>query len=302
MIKNVYMEEVGGDGGVGAGAAPAASVAPAADPAGAGGGAGGAPASASTWYPNDPETAAYVAAKGWADPGGPIKSYQHAEKLIGRDPSTLLVMPRADDAAGRRAVLGKLGLPEKADGYKFDIPQGAQVDEGFLSWAKNTFHKAGVPQSEAAAIVQGYNEHMQAKAAEQAQQYEAFVAHETEALKKEWGAGYDKMTTQAKQAAKGLGIPGDAIDGIESVLGYSATMKLFADLGAKMGEDGFVTPETREAGFNATLTPEQAKVQWNQKLLDPNFKSAYLDKSHPGHKGAVAEQARLFALMYPAEE
>jgi hypothetical protein len=31
------------------------------------------------------------------------------------------------------------------------------------------------------------------------------------------------------------------------------------------------------------LTPAEAKTQWDQKKLDPNFMAALRDKSHPGH-------------------
>src|SRR3990172_4178733 len=63
----------------------------------------------------DPAVAEYVKVKGWTAPADVIKSYQGAEKLIGRDPSTLLVMPRADDPVGQRAVFSRLGMPETAD-------------------------------------------------------------------------------------------------------------------------------------------------------------------------------------------
>lgn len=299
-MKHVLMEEAnGGDAGGAAGigvAAPAAAVAaPAAAPVAA--------APSANWFgPSaDGDVAAYVAAKGWTGPEAAIASYRHAEKLIGRDPTTLLQMPRADDTEGQRAVFAKLGMPEKADGYKFDLPQGAKMDEARASWARDAFHKAGLTQQQANFLANAEAQHGQAQAAQHAKDYDAYVAHEQGELKQEWSAGFDKKMNQAKAAASAFGVKGEVVDAIESVLGFRETMKFFAGIGEKMGEDGFVTEETRRAGINAVLTPAEAKVQWDQKVLDPNFKAALFDKAHPGHKAAGQEQARMFKLMFPED-
>jgi hypothetical protein len=208
-------------------------------------------------------------------------------------------MPRPDDTAGQRALYAKLGMPESADKYDFKAPEGVQLDEGRMTWAKQAAHAAGLSQKQFEQFAAAEIQYHQEQAAAQAKEYEAYVAADRAELQKEWGVGFDKKMVQAKAAAAGLGIKGEVIDGIESVLGFSGTMKLFADLGMKMGEDGFVTPEARATGFNAILTPEEAKVQWEQKLLDANFKGALLDRTHPGHKAAAAEQQRMFKLMFP---
>jgi hypothetical protein len=93
-----------------------------------------APDAAAPWHGlTDPDAAAYISNKGWTAPADIVKSYQGVEKLIGRDPSTLITMPRMDDPEGVKSVFQKLGLPESPDKYDMTVglPKGAKADEGF---------------------------------------------------------------------------------------------------------------------------------------------------------------------------
>jgi hypothetical protein len=310
--KHVYMDGAtdgatggaAGGSGAGEGGAPNGAAGGGAGPVGGTPGVGDAGAGAAApWYGAnvDAEIQAYVATKGWADPVAAINSYRNAEKMIGRDPNTLVTIPRPDDTAGQRALYAKLGMPESADKYDFKAPEGVQLDEGRMGWAKQAAHQLGLSQKQFEGLVAADLKANQDMQAAQAKEYEAYVATDRAALQKEWGVGFDKKMQQGKAAAAGLGINGEVIDAIEAALGFSGTMKLFASLGEKMGEDGFVTPEARAAGFNAILTPAEAKVQWEQKLLDPNFKAALFDRTHPGHNAAKADQTRMFKLMNPEE-
>jgi hypothetical protein len=269
--------------------------------AGTGTGTGtGTGAPAAPWHGyTAPEDVAYVANKGWQGAPDAVRSYRDAEKLIGRDPSTLLVMPRADDPAGFLGVMDKLGRPADATKYELDVPKGATADEGYQKWAKDAFHKLGLTAAQAKTLSAEHNAYAAARQAQADTDYKTAVAGEKQALLNEWKGGHERMMNAAQTAAKSLGFTGEMVDAMEAQIGYAATMKFFAGLGSRMGEDSLVLAGDKSTKFGDSLTPAEAKSEWEAKKLDEPFMKALMDKSHPGHAGAQKKQTDLFAIMFP---
>jgi hypothetical protein len=242
---------------------------------------------------------AYLDNKGWKSPADVYKSYRGVETLVGRDPSTLVPLPRLDDPEGFRSVMQKLGLPESPDKYEFDKPADMALDEGYMGWARQTFHKVGLPAAQAKQLTAEHNAYMKSVLEQQAKDYELSVTADKQSLLKEWGGGHERMMNAATTAAKTLGFTPEMIDSMEKTVGYASTMKFFAQLGQKLGEDKLISQEGGPKRFGDTLTPDEAKVQWEQSKLDPNFTKALNDNQHPGHKAAKDKQTQLFAIMYP---
>lgn len=263
-----------------------------------------APDAAAPWHGlTDPDAAAYISNKGWTAPADIVKSYQGVEKLIGRDPSTLITMPRMDDPEGVKSVFQKLGLPESADKYDMTVglPKGAKPDEGFAKSMQSILHKSNVTDSQAKTLVAEWNT-MQTAAREQAaKDYDLNVAADKQSLLDEWRGGHDRMMNRAKTAATTLGFTPELIDAIEKSVGYAGTYKLLAEMGGKLGEDTLVTPN-KNTDFGATLTPDEAKNQLATARSDPNHIAALKDKSHPGHKMAQEKENKLFSIMYPGSK
>lgn len=252
------------------------------------------------WHAADEDTAAYVKVKGWTDANSAIKSYREAEKLIGRDPNTLLVLPRADDAAGKMAMYDKLGRPAEANGYDMTGGiAGAQLDPAFAPAAAKMFHDAGLSTEQGKNMAKAYNEHVAQAAAQAETDYDNNVKADRATLQAEWRGGFERKMGAAQAAVQALGFTVEAIDGIEHALGYAGTVKLFAKIGAKIGEDKFVGADGKTPRFGEAYTPAEAKVAWDQKKLDPNFTAALTDRGHPGHAAAKAEQTKMFAIIYP---
>lgn len=297
------MAENGGtnvDGGATGGTSTSGAVGGAAGGTGTGTGTGGTAPAAPAWHGlTDPVDAAFVTNKGWQNPADVVRSYQGAEKLLGRDASTLLTIPRADDPAGFRAAMSKLGLPETADKYDFGKPpEGRTFDEGRVAWAKSTFHEAGVPASIAAKLVAADAAYMAQANEKAAADYKLAVTADKQTLLAEWGGGHERMMAAAKHAATTLGFTAPMIEAMEGTIGFKDTHKFFAALGQKLGEANFVAGGTPQK-FGDQLTPAEAKVQWDAAKLDPNFSKALTDKSHPGHKAAMAKQQQLMSIMFP---
>jgi hypothetical protein len=248
----------------------------------------------------EPADVEYVKNKGWQGAPDAVKGYREVEKLIGRDPSTLLVMPRADDPAGLRSVFSKLGLPETADKYEFaKPPEGVTPDASYEKFARDTFHKIGLLPNQVKELTGAHNNYVKEVLTKQESDYNLSVETDKKALIAEWKGGHERMMNAAKTAANALGFDADMIDGIERAKGYAGTWKFFAELGKKMGEDGFVASGDT-TGFSGTLTPAEAKSQWEAMKLDATAIAALKDVSHPGHKAAKAKQDSLFKVMYPA--
>lgn len=304
-IRGFFLQDAAGDGtsGGGAGGAGGASGgAGAGSGAGTGDGAGGSggAGSAAPWHGiTDPDAAAYITNKGWQSTADVIKSYQGVEKFVGRDPSTLLVMPRLDDAEGVRGVLSKLGLPESPDKYEFDKPENLPIDQAYMDWARGAFHKIGLTASQVKELTKAHNEFIAQNVGQSAKDYELNVAADKQALQSEWRGGFDRMMQRAKGAAGALGFTAEVVDAIEGAIGYANTMKMFAEIGGKLGEDTFVSGDVKTPRFGEQLTPAEAKQQWSELQLDQQFKTALFDPSHPGHKAAKEKQTKLFGIMYP---
>lgn len=267
------------------------------DTGGTGGGDGG---HADTWFKGaDTETAAFITNKGWNDdPLRAVASYQHLEKLHGKPADSLIELPRQDDPEAQKAFWEKMGAPTAAEGYKFEAPEGQQLDPKYETWARDKFLELGIPADKAAALFHANNEYYNASQAEVEKEYEQTVAADKIALKEEWRDGHDKMMGRASTAAKTLGFPVEALNAVEAAIGYGATMKLFANLGGKMTEDTFVSGDESNS-FSGELTPAEAASELETLKLDKNFTSALTDGTHAGHKAAIAKRRGLMEKAFP---
>jgi hypothetical protein len=250
------------------------------------------------WF-GDPSLEAYVKNKGWSGPQDAVRSYINAEKFIGRDPATLVSLPKEGDEKAWAELWAKLGRPESPEKYnmKAGLPDGAEVDEVFSRKMAEAIHRAGLTQKQAEAVIAEYNRMLIERTQEDLKKMELDYAAGDKELQNEWKGAYDRMIAVARAAVKDLGIPAEAIDGISAAIGYKNTIKLFADIGRKLGEPGFV-PGGETTRFPGALSPEEAKAQWESLKLDPHYMAALMDPKNPGHKEAVERQSRLFAIMH----
>lgn len=270
------------------------------DAAGAEGSQGGEGAAGgeSTWTDGFSESQmAIVQNKQWNSPQDMANAYEHSSKFLGADPSSLVKLPTsADDVDGLNNIYTKMGRPEKAEGYSFEMANEMGGAE-FTGWMKETVHSIGLSDKQAGALAEKLNQFNADSMAKMQADSQANTTTQINELKTEWGAAHDKNTLQAKVAAQSLGISEDQIKGIESELGYKETMKLFQKLGEKVGEANF-QDGTDNGGFQSTMTPEQAKAEISRLMMDSDFVSAWSNKHAPGHKEAVAKKSQLMELAH----
>ena len=213
---------------------------------------------------------------------GLAKSYVHAQKLVGADK-----IPVPNKFATEKdwdAVYQRLGRPEDATGYKYDIAEDQTIDETVLKNFSDQAHKLGLLPGQANGVVKFYNDAM--SKIQQDQDSVAVAAREnsTKELKQEWGQAYDQKINQASNLAQTVGASAlfdtNLADGTK--LGdHPVMIKAFAELAAKMGEDSI----TQSSG-PIYQTPAQIEKEIGNLT---QAGSAYWDKNHPNHEVAVEE-------------
>jgi hypothetical protein len=271
-------------------------------PTGVQNGSGPAPAPAAAnggqpadWTSGLPEqTRMFVQNKGFKDPTQVVESYQNLEKLMGAPKDRLLKLPEKFDSPEMNEIYDKLGRPKDPTGYTFKIPEGQKANTEFTGWAQSQFHKLGLTKAQGEQLAQAWNEYAVGDVQKQTEQYQSTLKSEDTALKKEWGAAYDQNIKACQKAAKEFGLNEENISKLEQALGYSATLKFMAKIGAKVGEDSFVTGDNG-SGFQGALTPDRALAEIAELKKDAEFVRKYAS----GDREAYQKMERLHKFAFP---
>ena len=239
------------------------------------------------WYESlglDEESTATVVAKGWKDTNSIVKSYKELEKFSGRDKNDFIEIPKGEDA-DLSEVYARLGRPDKAEDYELQ-------DSDFAKAAKEVLFKEGITKKQAKALEKWIDEYSQSqvKAAEEkaASEAEARGKASVEALKKAWGADFEKNIAISKNTAKDLNITDEELNAIESVLGAERFGKML--LGLSKPSDANQPLTGYKSG--GTETKEMAKLRIEELKSDAEF----MKKVAAGDEKSVQELLRLAAI------
>ena len=219
------------------------------------------------------EQRGFVSTKGFKAPADVLDSYKNLEKLMGSGPDRLLKLPeKMDDDAAIMPIFDRLGRPGKAEEYKLPIPDGQ--DTKFADAVKPVMHKLGLTQKQAEGMTKWWNDTQAAAMTAHTDTQQTERGQQLDGLRKEWGAAYEQNIGAARRAAAEFGFDKDAIDIIENSMGLARTLKLFNDIGSKVGESAFHTGET--TGFGGTLSPAQARGEIAALKGDAEFRKKYI--------------------------
>lgn len=227
------------------------------------------------------EDLGFIQNKGWNKPEGVkdmLTSYRNLEKLRGVPEDKLLKIPDAEDKSGWDKVYSKLGKPEVADNYKFEVPEGQQADTKKLDWFKGIAHNLNLTDKQYAGIAESVlnyeNEANNAYETEQAQ----IRTEALDKLKTDWGKHYDERVELAARAVKAFVKNTEVVDKLESLIGTETAnadvIRLFADIGAKIGETNAILPDNeRKFGYTREQALEdiralKAEIKADPKRLD----------------------------------
>ena len=267
-------------------------------------GAGGAPPPA-PWYgtTTPPEIVAHLQTHGW-DKLSPTEaalkaaqSHFSAAKLIGRDPATLLSIPKnAADEAGWNTVYEKLGVPKDVTAYKFEgvkFADGKELDKPFTDWLAQQSLALKLDPNRAQQFAQNIVKHMDSIDAGETAEATATMAEEKAALQKNWGKNWDANLFVAKRAAEALGITPDTVNALQKMegVGYAKVMEMFRTIGEKMGEDTFVRNSAAPGG--GVMSKDQAVARRAELMSD----RAWVERYSAGGKTELREMMAVNAII-----
>lgn len=279
----------GGDAGAGAsGGAPAAS-------GGSGGtsgnaSSGGSSGGSGSWMDALPdEFKSDPSIQGFKSPADLVKSYIHAQKMVGADKVVIPGKHATED--DWKGVFKKLGLPESPD--KYELPaEGA--DPEFLKGFKEAAHKHGILPKQAQELYGWYAQAQKAAVEKAKVDYESQVKIGLDKLKEEWGgeAEYTKNMSVAKKALFNF-FGKDTVEWVEKTgLGNDPQfIKLMNKVGKAMGEDAI----KGEGGVSFNDSDESIHKQIEEILKNPS--GPYWDASHPEHDKAVQHVQGLYGRL-----
>ena len=260
----------------------------------------------------DEGTRGVLSTKGWVDPdpvvalGKVAGSYTGLEKLLGHDRAGRTVVLPGEKATPEevKAFQTKIGVPETADGYKFEVGEGA--DQNMIAWARGAFHKAGVPASAAAAVVKEWEGFAQAA---QKQAEESEIAEKTQAFE-EWkgklGSKFDEHVTLAKKAMSALGIEAEEANKIDELFKSMGRSGLGGvDLLAKLASDYKIGLEDDlkggGTGAMGVASPEAAMAALRTFDNSEEYLKVAFDKSAPNRAEILAKRQKLYDAAFPQQ-
>jgi hypothetical protein len=244
-----------------------------------------------------PEHQDWVRNKEFADINTALASYRSLEGTIGRQ--RLAVPKDANDQAAYDAIYGVIGRPNDPKGYK--QPEGLKIDEKVWDRFTGVFHKHGVGQAQAEAILKEYHafgsEGQAAKDTERVQQ----EAREEAELKKAWGKDYDANTDIAGRAWRALGMTEELSNKLESALGLKAFTEFFHKVGSGMSEAAMKQDGGNGQGGNSGGV-EAAKVARDRLLADKDFLARYQHSNQAIRNRAIEEIQPYMKIIAEAKD
>ena len=216
-----------------------------------------------------------------------VKSYLHSQKLVGSEKISVPNKYATDQ--DWKEVYKKLGTPENADGYKYDLPEDHRIEDDVLKSFSNEAVKLGLLPHQAQGIMKYYNDVINEGMNDQAAQMKVSQEESAKELRKEYGATFDRQIQSAKNLAHstlGKEFVTDTLLQDGSRLGDNPTLiKAFVNLANKLSEDVMVKGDSVPYLTVPEINKQIAALQQEG--------SAYWDKKHPGHAEAVEEVAAL---------
>lgn len=242
----------------------------------------------------DPDLVGDPSLKALNNVGDLVKSYVNAQKLIGKD-KVILPTEKSSEVEWNQ-FWDKMGRPEKADDYKFDLGEQKSFDDSFMGKFAELAHKHNILPNQAQALLKELNEFELSQDQNFQSEIETKVNEAKQELQRDWGDAYQSNVQKAVDVVKEFGGE-DMLEHFKQT-GYGSDPKFLNFLvkiaQTQMGEDT-IDPgrDTRQTG----LGYDEVQRRINESYRDP----AYLDKGHPDHKRKVEEVQRYFKLLHKFE-
>lgn len=260
------------------------------------GGVGGTGGATSPWYDTlDTETKGYLQNKG-LDKKTAVEAFleaskfhREAEKFVGAPANELLRLPKDPNAPEWKNVYERLGKPKEAKEYDFSTVKRAgdkALDEALSDTLRNAAFNSNMTKDAATRMAADIVKHLDAQASASATIETDRLATEKADLKKNWGNNEAANMVVAQAAVRALGVDPQAVAALEKGIGYAKVMDMFRVIGAKIGEDRFVSAGGAGGGV---MTREQAVAEKAELMRDQAWAKRYTT-------GGVEENRKMLSL------
>ena len=238
------------------------------------------------------------------DIGSLAKSYLEQEKAI---MAPKLPMPQPTWTEKEYGDLyGKLGRPEKPDGYEFrkpdGMPEGLSYDEvGDKAYSEQA-HKLGLSKAQATALREWEFNRQAEKAkgyGEGAKQEAAARAEGLAALQREYGPKWDQNVSAAQAVVRELG--GKDMQEYLTKTGLGddpRIIKFMMKIGSTL-QDHSVIRGTPALGGQFANSPAAAASEIQRLMTDKDFQTAVTSAHHPQHDAVLEKWRCLHQVAYP---
>lgn len=219
-----------------------------------------------------------------------IKGYYHAQKMVGADK---VVVPTKNSSPEEvKAFYQKVGLPEKFDDYKVELPksfENKEFNDGLLKAA----YENNINPTQLQKLTELFEKADEKIVADYEASQIAEIKANAESLRKEWGPGFAKQIDKANRVIKHFG--GEEMHGViakSDLKNNTDFLRLMAKIGDKMSsEDSFQGGATE----TFSMTKAEAKSKSLAMYADPN--GPYLNEQHAQHKEFVEKMLKYQEIM-----
>jgi len=220
------------------------------------------------------------------------KSYINATKMIGQDK---VIIPNNNSTEDQwNEVYEKLGRPESADKYSFDInSESVAIDENAVKSFAEQSHKLGLNNKQAQGILEFYKNNMEGTAQQSRIDTETAQTQSEHQLRQEWGRDFEGKVKQAGALAK-ANINPDVLDmqlqDGTRIGDHPEIIKGFAKIAGMMSEDKILSTESENVNTSKDIESEIAALSGDRN-------GPYWNKQHPDHDKAVQQVYTLREML-----
>ena len=240
----------------------------------------------------DADHQTHASTKGWdkmepdAAAAAIVKAHRALEQHLGVPADQLLRLPKdATDPSYQgiyERVVG-MSVPATADGYTFDgikFKDGSTLEPEDVAFVRELGTKYKLPAQAVRGIAADLAARYDALSETDGTAAETAKAANQAALRMAWNTDYDQKAFSATKAAEAVGFTPEVLAHMASLSpeAYVKNMNALVLLGAQMQEATILRGGNQPADPTAGLSAEQAAVQKQARLGDPEFAKKLMAK------------------------
>ena len=219
-----------------------------------------------------------------------VKSYVHAQKMVGRDKVVIPDQNSSDE--DWKNFFSKVGLPENPDEYEIQVPEGYLTEEEAAYIAQVAYDLNILPEQAEALLAE--QAAIQAEREGSTSEEEELALEEAiEEMRQELGEeGFVSTLRQAKTVVEEFG--GDDFMEYLEETGLDNDpefIKFLANIGTSLNEDTFQPDAVQHLG----VTKEDAEAEIAQMMGDGGH--PYWNANHANHERAVKRMFKLQEIL-----